>query len=167
MLNFDFSDKFLGLVFHHILCIIFQEKYFPCYVLLTDQISLPGYLYILRDWTICVLQLFVNQVVTSQILKLTLFFQSGHFLTWGNTELVCWSTGPTNPILRKSKKIILQNFGLFYNLLFSVFWKKQTWQTYIYNQGQEAFIVIIISYGLRVFLLCLLCKIFFWGKYRP
>ena len=79
--QFDFLGKFLGLVLHHILCIIFQEKCFPCYVLLPDQISLPGYLYILRDWSICVLQLFVNQVVTSQILKLTLFFQSGRFPT--------------------------------------------------------------------------------------
>ena len=28
----------------------------------------------------------------------------------GETKLICWSTGPTNPILSKSKKIILQNF---------------------------------------------------------
>ena len=43
MLNFDFfykrvCEKFL----HHILLMIFQEKYFSCYILLTDQISLSG-----------------------------------------------------------------------------------------------------------------------------
>ena len=49
-----------------------QQKCFSCYILLTDQISLPGCLYFLRYWAICVLysigqygQLFVNQVVTS------------------------------------------------------------------------------------------------------
>ena len=38
---------------------IFQEKYFPCYVLLTYQISLPDYIYFFRYWAICVLVLFV------------------------------------------------------------------------------------------------------------
>ena len=32
---------------------------------------LPGDIYFVRYWAICVLQLFVNQVVTSRILKLT------------------------------------------------------------------------------------------------
>ena len=63
-------DQFL----HHILCMIFQEKCFSCYILLTDQISLPDCLYFSRYWVICGLQLFVNQVVTSQNLKLTLLF---------------------------------------------------------------------------------------------
>ena len=31
---------------------------------LTDHILLPDFLYFLRYWSICVLQLFVNQVVT-------------------------------------------------------------------------------------------------------
>ena len=48
---------------HHILCINFQEKYFSCCILLTDQISLSDCLFFLRYWSICVLQLFVNQVV--------------------------------------------------------------------------------------------------------
>ena len=38
--------------------------------------------------------------------------------------------------------------------------KKKTYQTYINNQDQEGFIVLI-NYKLRVFLLCLLWKIFF------
>ena len=28
----------------------------------------------------------------------------------GETKLICWSMGPTNPILSKNKKITLQNF---------------------------------------------------------
>ena len=45
-------------------CIIFEEKYF-CYILLIDQFLLSGCLYFVRYWAICVLKLFVNQVVTS------------------------------------------------------------------------------------------------------
>ena len=43
-----------------------------------------------------------------------------------------------------------------YNVLFSVFWKKKrnkTKQIYINNQNQETFIVIIINYKLRAFLM--------------
>ena len=38
----------------------------------------------------------------------------------GKTKLICWSTGPTDTILSKNKKI-LQNFGelAFFNLPFS------------------------------------------------
>ena len=45
----------------------FQEKCLSSYILLTDQISSPDFL---RYWAICVLQLFVSQVVISQVLKL-------------------------------------------------------------------------------------------------
>ena len=55
---------------HHILCMIFKQKCLSCYILLTDQLSLPGCLYFLRYWVICVWQLFVIQVLTSWILKL-------------------------------------------------------------------------------------------------
>ena len=48
----------------HILCMIVQEKCSLCYILLTDQFSLPGCLYFLRYWAMWVLQLFVNQFVT-------------------------------------------------------------------------------------------------------
>ena len=58
--QFHYSEKGLGLVsppnFVYDLC----EKCFSCYILLTDQISLPNCFYILRYWAICVLQLFVN-----------------------------------------------------------------------------------------------------------
>ena len=71
MLNFDFLDKGLGIVspahFEH----DFSTKCSSCYILLTSQISLHGCLYFLRYWAMYVLQLFVNQVVTSWILKLT------------------------------------------------------------------------------------------------
>ena len=61
MLNFDFLDKDLGIVSPA------QQKCSSCYILLTDQISLPGCLYFLRYWVTCVLQLFVNQVVNFDI----------------------------------------------------------------------------------------------------
>ena len=64
-----------------IFCIIFEEKYFSCYILLTDQILLPDCLYFFRYWRICVLFLFVVQSVPKWILKLTLTFLSSRFST--------------------------------------------------------------------------------------
>ena len=64
------SGKFL----HHILYMIFHEKCFSCYILFTDPTLLFDWLYFLRYWAICVLKLFVSQVVTSYILKLILPF---------------------------------------------------------------------------------------------
>ena len=54
--DFDFLEKGLGIVSppHFV-----KEKYFSCYILLTDQISLSDCLYFLRYWAICVLHLFV------------------------------------------------------------------------------------------------------------
>ena len=69
-----FQVRVWELFLQHILCMIFQHKCSSCYILLTDQISLPGCLYFLRYWAIGVLQLFVNQVVKSWILKLTFSF---------------------------------------------------------------------------------------------
>ena len=65
MFNFRFLQKGLGIDFHNILCMIFQLKCFSCYFLLTTQISFYGFLYVLRHWAICVMQLFVSQVITS------------------------------------------------------------------------------------------------------
>ena len=65
MLNFNFSEKGLGLVSPLHFVNDFQEKCFSCYILLTDQISLSDCLDFSRYWAICALQLFVNQVVTS------------------------------------------------------------------------------------------------------
>ena len=57
MLKFNFLEKDLGIVSPpHFM--VFQEKYFSCYVLLVDQILLLDCLYFLRYWAICVLQLF-------------------------------------------------------------------------------------------------------------
>ena len=64
MLIFNFFKKSVGIVLHHILCMIFKEKCFSCYNLVTDQISLFDCLYYLRYWVICVLQL-VSQIVMS------------------------------------------------------------------------------------------------------
>ena len=39
MLNFDFSQKALGLALHHILCMISQEKCYSYYILLTKFLT--------------------------------------------------------------------------------------------------------------------------------
>ena len=81
MLNINFSENGLGLVFLPHFVYDFSKKCFSCYILLTDQISLSDCLYFSRYWAICVLQLFVNQAVTLQNLKSNLFFQSNGFNT--------------------------------------------------------------------------------------
>ena len=61
MLNFDFLEKGLGIVSSpH-----FAYDFSSCYILLTNQISLSDYLYIVRYWATCALQLPVIQAVTS------------------------------------------------------------------------------------------------------
>ena len=66
MFNFVFLEKGLGIVSPSYFVHDFLKKiYFPCYALLTDQISLPDCLSFLRYWSTCVLQLFDRQVVTS------------------------------------------------------------------------------------------------------
>ena len=64
MLNFDILEKILGILLHLIWRMIFQEKCSSHYTLSTDEISLSDCLYFLKYWTLCVLQLFVSQVVT-------------------------------------------------------------------------------------------------------
>ena len=74
MFSFDFFDKGLKIVSPaHFVCDFSIEMFFMLFSL-TDQISVPNCLYFLRYWAICLLQFFVNQVVTSWILKLTLSF---------------------------------------------------------------------------------------------
>ena len=48
-----------------IFCMIFEGKYFSCCILSTDQISIFHFLWILRYWTVCVLQLFPSPLMTS------------------------------------------------------------------------------------------------------
>ena len=64
MLSFDFLEKGLGIISPPYF-VFFQEKCLSFDILLTDQISLSDSLYFLKYWAICVLQLFVNQVVMS------------------------------------------------------------------------------------------------------
>ena len=78
MLKFDFLDKGLGIVPPSHFVYDYLTKMFPSYILLTDQISLPGCLYFLKYWGICVLQLLVIQGMTSEILKLTFASLSSH-----------------------------------------------------------------------------------------
>ena len=65
MLNFDFSEKGLGTVYPPNFGMIFQQKSLSCFILSTYQILLSDCLYFLRYWAICVLQLSVDQVLTS------------------------------------------------------------------------------------------------------
>ena len=68
-LNFDILEKGLRIVPPPHYVYDFSIKCFSCYILLTDQISWYNCPYILRYLVICVLQLFVSQVVTSYIFK--------------------------------------------------------------------------------------------------
>ena len=65
MLNFNFSEKGLGLAPQPHFVYDFSRKMFLMYNLLTDQISLADCLYFSRYWAICELKLFVKQPVTS------------------------------------------------------------------------------------------------------
>ena len=65
MLNFNFSEKGLGLLSPPYFVYDFSKKCFSCYILLTDQISLSDCLYFSRNWAIRVLQLIDNQAVMS------------------------------------------------------------------------------------------------------
>ena len=55
MLNFYLSQKGLGIAFPSYFVYGFLRNISSCYILLIDKISLPGYLYFLRYWTMCVL----------------------------------------------------------------------------------------------------------------
>ena len=59
-----FLEKGLEIVFLPSFVYDLSRKCWSCYILLIDQILLLDFLYFLRYWEICVLQLFVNQVVT-------------------------------------------------------------------------------------------------------
>ena len=54
-----------------IFCIVLEEKYFSWYILLIGQVSLPCFLYFVKYWATFLLQLFLKQIMTSWILKLT------------------------------------------------------------------------------------------------
>ena len=64
MLDFDFLEKDLGIVSIPHLAYDFSRKMFLLYSV-TDQILLPDCLNVLRYWKLFVLQLFINQAVTS------------------------------------------------------------------------------------------------------
>ena len=82
MLDFDFSEKGLWLVFTPHFVYDFSRKN----VTLTDHISLSDSLYLSRYWAICILQLFVHQAVTSSNLKLSLSFWSSRFDIWPKSQ---------------------------------------------------------------------------------
>ena len=79
--SFDFLENGLGTSFpHHVLCMNFQEKCFSHYILLTEQILLSDYLYVLIYWAICVC--FPGCEITSSFngAPITLFQKVNNFL---------------------------------------------------------------------------------------
>ena len=77
MLSFNCFEKRLGIAslphfVNHFF--FFSRKMFLILHLLTDQIPLHDCLYFLIYLTTCVLQFFVNRVVTPEILKVSLSF---------------------------------------------------------------------------------------------
>ena len=75
--------------------------------------------------------------------------------------------GPDRPYFKQKQKNITKFWptGFFLIYCFLLFEKNKNkkphkFQTYINNQNQEAFIVIMINYKLQLFFLCLLCKRF-------
>ena len=64
----------------------FSRKMFLMLHCFNWPVSLSDYLYFLRYWSKCVLQLFVHQIVTSYNLKLTLSFSWSCFDIWTKSQ---------------------------------------------------------------------------------
>ena len=62
---------------------IFEEKYFSCYTLLTNQISLSGCFYFVKYWTICVLCLGILGFKFEKVLP---YLKSAYFLKFVNMQ---------------------------------------------------------------------------------
>ena len=75
-----------------------RKMFLMLYSILTDQMSLPDCLYLLRCWLICVLQLLVNQPATSQI------FWSNRFSTWPKRQNKNLNILRTRRALKEKKK---------------------------------------------------------------
>ena len=75
-----------------IFCMIFEEKYFSCYILLPDQILLSGCLYFVRYWAIRVLQFFVNKQPSCDVIHFEInltFLIKSLFLTVFSYHVTC------------------------------------------------------------------------------
>ena len=62
---------------------IFEEKYFSCYILLTNQISLSGFFYFVKYWAICVLYLGILGFKSEKVLP---YLKSAYFLEFVNMQ---------------------------------------------------------------------------------
>ena len=81
--------------------------------------------------------------------------------------LVCW---PDLPYFKQKQKNITKFWQIdFFKIIIFCFFliKEIEQQTYINNQNQEAFIVIIINYKLRVFLCAWYAKYYFQKNTDP
>ena len=61
---------------------IFEEKCFSCYVLLTDQMSLSGFFYFVRNWAICVLYCLITRLRHHKFWKWPYGSNRAVFSTW-------------------------------------------------------------------------------------
>ena len=108
-------------------CKIFQEKYFCCYILLPDQISVSGCLYFVRYWAICVLKLFVHQcdIILFEIKLIYLnktFFQHDQKvyakiqISWEWEELLRWNKKHFSSFHHCGKKTVFLDEGATFSL---------------------------------------------------
>ena len=149
----------MSLFFYQIVLLLFLSKtdvLFCIFLILSKTITLTCF----------------NNIRKTNSEKMKKYVIETQSIRWDQFNLLV--NGPHRPYFKQKQKHNITKFwltGFFLNLIFSAFWKKKrrhkTWQSYINNQNQETFIVIIINYKLRVFLLCLICKILFLKKYRP
>ena len=91
ILNFDNLEKVSEQFLYHIFCIIFQEKCFSCYILLTDQIQLKAFFII-----------FIGLSVTKNCLK----------LESAPIRLTCTEYVPSDCQTHSSRSSIIKNQSL-------------------------------------------------------
>ena len=94
---------------------------FLCYILLIDQISLSGCFYFSRYWSICILQLFVNQATHHKIWNQPCLSNQAVLLhdqkvkikiliSWERKELLRWNKKEFSSISRLSHRAPLNKF---------------------------------------------------------
>ena len=112
------NKRGLELVSCLVFWLIFEEKSFSCYILLSDQVSLSSCLYFVRYWAICVLQYSVNQAVTSKLCNWRYHSHQAVFSTWPKI----WHENLN--ILRTQRELLRWNKKHFSSFLKSLHWSK-------------------------------------------
>ena len=114
---------------------IFEEKLFFCSILFTDQNSLSGCLYFVRYWTIiCLLQLFIDQVVMFVNFENNLIFRIKPFFLHGQKVKQKFK-------YLENKKSFKMKYKAFFTFLKgfhwrkwnNFFWKVRVWLSLLYK----------------------------------